>query len=651
MKGFLTFAAFALTVLVTPRTAAAQTSNADTLYDAMLTITRHEALIDENGNADVDPLIADIVGSWLPHLDGARDVTAADIEDLLDSGASLCKRKNLVLPSECENIRGIAERLVRREEKTQILGIDLQLLASSFEEPLIGGFALPFEGRVRAINRMWRADIAAGASGSSLAHRIRTTPVKESAALEEPFGELGGILNAMRAGADSSNLAAAVWRYRFAGPKFLDDERPGLPPASSDVVTGEPGTERALLQKRWNAEDVDIEGPLTRIADTLIESDDAADISKGESVFFSFPDAFVQALPGNVRVWAFVERLPSGEVTGDAGLQWVFALQPAPLTLCSEEDDPCVPVLGGSYPPPPVEVPLRPLCTYPIMRAGMLCPHIRQTKGGEFDTEQTQACAQNVRPSDDIQLAACIAAEPVRETDPGGAACADFSWQILGGGEEATQDVCAPLHETTLRSTIGNTVCFLNRCFKQSLQDHRLIPGRVPLTSGESAYPFDLCLLPDPHLGGAIAAPRSETAAWTPEPYRPALLLQSLENVLCPGLPPGDPLCTFDPQRSLDAQGNDLTSLAEGLLNQEQEFQEPGFILRQLSEAIGMRIGTRVYRDLLTQKARGLTDFSAEAALLLEEFTKASFPNVLCPMNLSDAREFCRNAPPPPESP
>jgi hypothetical protein len=198
--------------------------------------------------------------------------------------------------------------------------------------------------------------------------------------------------------------------------------------------------------------------------------------------------------------------------------------------------------------------------------------------------------------------------------------------------EGSGHDVCTPLATTVMNDTIGNTTCLLNRCWTESFTEHRMIPGRATLTAGENAYPFDACIRPDPQLGTVIPA-ASPSTDWVPPPYRPAELRRYLLESLCPGMPLGSPLCTFDPVRRTDLPPTDLIQLMGGLTGGAIAFQEPVTALRQMSEAIGIRIGTRMYSDFLERKSRALTDFAVEAAALLSQFPKVTFPDVMCPLN------------------
>lgn len=198
---------------------------------------------------------------------------------------------------------------------------------------------------------------------------------------------------------------------------------------------------------------------------------------------------------------------------------------------------------------------------------------------------------------------------------------------------------CTPLQETEYRNTIGNNVCVLNRCLHQSLTEHRLIPGRSPLTAGETAYPFDVCMRDDPNLG-AFGPSVSPSGEWEPPLYRPELLLQAIEETLCPGLPPGDALCTFDPNPRLDFPLATGFLFGGNLLDQSQEFLAPADAVRAMAGTVGIRIGNRLYNDLLQRRGGMLTDITRAASVALGQFTRTQFPSTMCPLWDADGSEF-----------
>lgn len=207
--------------------------------------------------------------------------------------------------------------------------------------------------------------------------------------------------------------------------------------------------------------------------------------------------------------------------------------------------------------------------------------------------------------------------------------------------ERSGNEVCTPLTETRYRNSIGNNVCYLNRCLQQSLEDHRLTPGRTPFNEGDLAYPYDLCLLPAKPLMPVIPTISAESD-WTPPPYRPWSLVQYVREQLCPGAGAGTPLCTSDPFRRLNLAPRDLLELVNDAEQQQVDYQESGLMFRQLGEAIGSRIGNRLYGEYLKKRAQTLTDFVRTAATLLLQFPKATFPDAVCPTDSADILALCR---------
>lgn len=606
---------------------------AASLYDEMLNATRSELFLNDKSELAPEPEILEPIEKWLPYVENPNPGDTDEMRDFLGGGFEICERDGLDIVSECEGARIAAWQLVAREQRTRTLGRDLQIIASSFEEPLLGGFSLPFMSRVHGIAGMWQADIAAQAKRDDPLSepgrpRVRMENIPENPEIEDAFRALNDALASLDGG---DEISAAVGRHRFAGARWMRGKLADFPPPSEEFIAPAPGGERELIQRRFP----DVENALESLADALI-ADESHAPDKGEVVVALPPKSLQDILPENVLAWAYIERLRDGSLSGDAGLQWAHPIEPAPLTLCGnggayeegggDENDEnektsCEPVPGGMYPPPPRKE-ARPLCIYPLMRAGLLCSPQPPGKGDD--------CAEHVAASrDEIQLSGCSGGEAARETEEGGDACEGTEWQA----EEADDDdVCTPARKTSFRNTIGNATCFINRCWKQSFEDHRVIPGRTPLTAGDTAFPFDVCMREDRQLGKIILAMSGEQG-WSPPPYRPAFLLRKLEEAICPGLPLGSPLCAFDPARRMTLPLTEPMKFGEDLVGQAMEFLEPKLALQQLGETIGIRIGTRLYGDFLSKKTARLAEFTAAAASLLSQFTRVEFPSVLCPMN------------------
>lgn len=609
---------------------------AASLYDEMLNTTHRELFLNDKSGFAPEPEVLEPIEKWLPYVKNPKTGDTDEMSDFLGSGFEICERDDLDIASECEGARIVAWQLVAREERTRTLGRDLQIIASSFEEPLLGGLSLPFISRVHGIVSMWRADITVQPKSDDLPSepgmpRVRMENIQENPEIEGAFRALNDALVALDGG---DEISAAVGRYRFAGARWMRGKLTDFPPPSEEFIAPAQGSERELIQRRFP----EIEDALESLADALI-ADESYAPAKGEAVVTLLPKSLQNILPENVLAWAYIERSRNGSMSGDAGLHWSHPIEPAPLTLCSKggpdeegegdendenEETSCEPVPGGMYPPPPRKE-ARPLCIYPLMRAGLLCSPQPPREG--YD------CAEHVASShDEIQLSGCSGGDVTRETEEGGDACAGTLWQ----DEEANDDdVCTPARKTSFRNTIGNATCFINRCWKQSFEDHRVIPGRTPLTAGDAAFPFDICMREDRQLGKIIPAMSGEQG-WYPPPYRPAFLLRKLEEAVCPGLPLGSPLCAFDPARRMTLPLTEPIKFGEDLVGQAMEFLEPKLALQQLGEAIGIRIGTRLYGDFLEKKTARLAEFTAAAASLLSQFTKVEFPSVLCPMNDAD---------------
>lgn len=208
------------------------------LYDEMLEMTKT--------NLDTSNLrILHAVAEWLPHIENPEDATDDQLKGLLLNDTALCTKEKLNLFSECPDVQTAAISLATRLQSLETLGRDLQVIASSFEEPLLGGFALSFPSRMQGITAMWKPD--GSAATTTGAGNIRRETVSDRGGIGGAVSRVQEALN----GLDTTDLTAAVSRYRFAGVRWLRGERPELGRPSPDIVADADGTQRELRQKLW----------------------------------------------------------------------------------------------------------------------------------------------------------------------------------------------------------------------------------------------------------------------------------------------------------------------------------------------------------------------------------------------------------------
>lgn len=568
----------------------------------------------------------------------------------------------------CETLLNKIRITTMAEAQVRMLGRDLQAIAAGYEFPIEGelGRFLDLPSQYNAIISIWRAGAGATATDSMA---LRTQLLDEKS-IEEPLRALGVALNSLT----EEERTAAVWRYRH-GYRFVNGERQ---PPSAPVVPFHAespfddrnnglNTERQYLFKRWDGKEgtQNIEEHLKKIWDEVIPHDPESfnpPLKNGEIVLFIFPPKIAErALPQNVLVWAHVESLSHnvppgrgkdyegyGYTQGDVGLQWHIPIDPVLPSLRGLKSK--EPILGGQYPPNPIDESDKPLdglglCIHPVGRQGYLC-RTRTLKGEE--------CEEKIEPEPDtIILAKCSEKPPDtdRKTKQEQLVCPDISWKTeKKNGEQKDQTsetVCNPYNpdnfydpdnrseqdRTSYRNTIGNTACYIGQCIEESMRTHRLVSGRNTFVTQDAAYPWDP-LMKSTTGGSLLTSPPLLVGAIPP--YRPQRILNAFDESLCQsvGLPPRTPpaLCMFNELRSL-AFPTDFLTTASRLLVQTGEQFEPFFGLRNLAASIGTRISTELYAQYLQVATKSLVELMRSANIILKEIQKTSFPDEMCPTN------------------
>lgn len=212
---------------------------------------------------------------------------------------------------------------------------------------------------------------------------------------------------------------------------------------------------------------------------------------------------------------------------------------------------------------------------------------------------------------------------------------------------EGLNGACSPGCPVKYQNTIGNNLCSIGQCVEQSIEQSRVIPGRMPFVVGDEAFPWDSC-----------AATESETAALITLPaisppllpaYNPRLLVESLDRFLCQinGLPLSTPpiLCQFNYQRRLDIPTSDYISTALSFAEQINENETPTESFQRMTQSMATRIGTSLLTRYLAWAGTALTDTLRTGNTLLNAMEKTQFPLLTCPRNASEKPEFCGATP------
>ncbi|MFH0851623.1 MAG: hypothetical protein V1876_02640, partial [Candidatus Peregrinibacteria bacterium] len=208
---------------------------------------------------------------------------------------------------------------------------------------------------------------------------------------------------------------------------------------------------------------------------------------------------------------------------------------------------------------------------------------------------------------------------------------------------EAMKSVCTPGCRTRYENTIGNNFCYVGQCIEQSIEEARLIPGRMATEVQDESFPWDACAAEDQHFGGLVILPAISPPF--PAPYNPRLLVESLDRALCQinGLPALTPpvLCLFDEQRRLNTPTESplTTTLSTG--DQTAENEDPAASLQRMTQGIATRIGTDLLTGYLRWAGGALSDTVHTANRLIGNMEQVKLPSTTCPRVSVESPAFC----------
>ncbi|MDO8468442.1 MAG: hypothetical protein Q7S29_01665 [Candidatus Peribacter sp.] len=208
---------------------------------------------------------------------------------------------------------------------------------------------------------------------------------------------------------------------------------------------------------------------------------------------------------------------------------------------------------------------------------------------------------------------------------------------------EAMNGACTPGCQTKYQNTIGNNLCYIGQCIEQSIEQSRVIPGRMALVVGDESFPWDSCAANDSQAGGLITLP-AISPPLAPA-YNPRLLVESLDRALCQlnGLPALTPpvRCQFDYQRRLSIPTSDYVSTALSFASQIEENETPTASLQRMTQGIATRIGTSMLTRYLSWASMALSDTLRTGNRLLNSMEKTEFPRTTCPRTATEKPDFC----------
>ncbi len=368
------------------------------------------------------------------------DLSDQDIADAVQSNMqSLCAKKGegdtAIGYDACNKLQDDILKVVGRETSLRSLGRDLQAIASGYEVPMRDGQAgaVAVNSPIAGILNIWRVHGSGSVVGSGALVRSALTDPEEIKPIAEQLKEAYEKL-ADNEAENEEQQRAAVWRYSM-GVRLARNERKGFPAPEEYDTKKQP--DRQYLFKRWEK----IEDLLNQIWGIIKAAKFDPPLQPGEIAFFTLDSS---KMPTNVELWGYVEKPNTKNATngtpaaldGDVGMRFRIPLDPAFPSLMKEGIE--EPVLGGTYPPEPVEeqsggqqgqkkkpIDGRSLCSGPISRRGYLC---RQIDAESID------CAESPKVTDPdvIALTSCTKKTPLTE---------DETWccvapQQQSGGEE-----------------------------------------------------------------------------------------------------------------------------------------------------------------------------------------------------------------------
>lgn len=209
--------------------------------------------------------------------------------------------------------------------------------------------------------------------------------------------------------------------------------------------------------------------------------------------------------------------------------------------------------------------------------------------------------------------------------------------------KEGLRNSCTPGCQTKYENSIGGNLCYVGQCIEQSVEQARIIPGRMPFTVQDEAFPWDACALKDPRNGALVAL--SALSPPLPPPYNPRLLVESLDRALCQlnGLPTSIPsiLCQFDYTRRIAIPAENPLATALSFGNQTTEQEDPTASLQRMTQGIGTRIGTGLLERYLLWSGRSLAEILRTGNQLIKTMEKTKFTLTACPRNAAEEPGFC----------
>lgn len=195
----------------------------------------------------------------------------------------------------------------------------------------------------------------------------------------------------------------------------------------------------------------------------------------------------------------------------------------------------------------------------------------------------------------------------------------------------STTKVCNPNCAVKYKNTIGNNLCYIGQCIEQSVEEHRLTPGRWTSGVQDEAFPWDACMQPDPEH--AVVVPVTGDNLTRLPAYEPQKIMDLMDAQLCEqnGFPRLTPpvLCTFNSSDFLQStQTIGSVSYLERNIKQDTDNAAIAALSRELT---GGRIGTSIFKNYLDSTLPYFNEILSTARDLLEQIGETTFPTFMCP--------------------
>lgn len=209
----------------------------------------------------------------------------------------------------------------------------------------------------------------------------------------------------------------------------------------------------------------------------------------------------------------------------------------------------------------------------------------------------------------------------------------------------STTKVCNPNCAVKYKNTIGNNLCYVGQCIEQSVEEHRLTPGRWTNGVQDEAFPWDACMQPDPEIASVV--PITPDNLTRLPAYEPQRIMDLMDAQLCEqnGFPRLTPpvLCTFNSNTFLQSTQNAQSAF---YLERNIQQDEDAAIISSLSrELTGGRIGTSIFKNYLDSTIPYFNEILQTVRDLLEQIGETSFPTEMCPRDApEDCSDFARSS-------